>query len=100
MIFGYKVIDGRKCGFPDNALPKVLQKLEDYKISYQIIYKDREPVFKDFKKINKYIHFFKQSLYLIDKQNKIDMAIDKITNSSIIEIEKIMEAIYNVSHKQ
>ena len=28
------------------------------------------------------------------------MAIDKITNSSITEIEKIMEAIYNVSHSE
>lgn len=57
MIFGYKIIDGRKCGFPDNALPKVLQKLEDYKISYQIVYKDIEPVFIDLKKINKHICF-------------------------------------------
>jgi len=35
MLLGYKIIKGRKCGFPDNTLNKVLEMLDEYKISYQ-----------------------------------------------------------------
>ena len=36
-IFGYKVIDGKKAEFPDNVFNKVENKINDLKISYQII---------------------------------------------------------------
>ena len=99
MIFDYKVIKGRKCGFPDNALNKVLEKLDDYKISYQIIYTDKNPIVKDYKKLNNYEAFYTKSLYLIEKQNKIDIIVDKITNASSQEIDRLMEKLLDVSHK-
>ena len=37
LLFGYKVLKDGLCGFPDNSLSKVLNTLEDAKISYQII---------------------------------------------------------------
>ena len=33
-IFGYRVVDGKKAGFPDNAFNKVENKINDLKISY------------------------------------------------------------------
>ena len=33
-IFDYKIISGLRCGFPNNSLEKVLNKLEELKISY------------------------------------------------------------------
>ena len=34
MIFGYKVLNGDVCGFPDTTLNKVINTLNDSKISY------------------------------------------------------------------
>lgn len=48
----YKVLQNGKtykCGFPDSSLTKITNKLSDLKISYQIIYRGRNPFVKDFK---------------------------------------------------
>ena len=45
-LFGYKVLDKRKSGFPDSAITKVKNMLEEKKISYQIIYDDKAPYVK------------------------------------------------------
>lgn len=41
LLFGYKVLKDGLCGFPDNSLSKVLNTLEEAKISYQIIEVDK-----------------------------------------------------------
>lgn len=41
-LFGYKILDGVRCGFPDNALSKVLLKLESKNIDYQLTGKNEE----------------------------------------------------------
>ena len=54
-LFGYKIIQNGKtykCGFPDSSIIKIINKLSDLKISYQIIYRGKNPYVKDFKKIN------------------------------------------------
>lgn len=67
LIFGYKVLSNRSCGFPKTIFEKVTNILENYKISYQVIYCDKEPIFKDCKKLNKYEHFYNQALKLLDR---------------------------------
>lgn len=99
LIFGYKVINGRKCGFPDNALDKVLNKFDEYKISYQIIYDNDKPVIKDYKKLNNYNIFFSKSLFMIDRQNKIDMIIDRIKNFEEDDLEKLVESVMHAKNK-
>ena len=45
-LFGYKIIQNGKTykyGFPDNSIIKITNKLSDLKISYQIIYRGRNP---------------------------------------------------------
>ena len=44
-LFDYKILKNRKVGFPDNALNKITDKLNELKIQYQIIYDDRDPIF-------------------------------------------------------
>ena len=45
-LFGYKIlIDGKVC-FPESALIKVINTIEDKKIDYQIINKDGNDVIK------------------------------------------------------
>ena len=46
LLFDYKVIDKRKSGFPENVLKKVINTLEEKKISYQIIFTDKDPICK------------------------------------------------------
>lgn len=51
-LFDYKVLQNGKtykCGFPDSSITKITNKLSDLKISYQIIYRGRNPFVKDFK---------------------------------------------------
>ena len=56
LMFGYKVLSNRICGFPETIFEKVISTLEKHKISY-VIYCDKEPILKDFKKLNNYEHF-------------------------------------------
>ena len=95
-LFGYRIIDRRKCGFPDNALDKVLNKLNDKKISYQVLNINSKPIIKDFKKLNQYEKYFKESTKRMDRQNKINMIVDKIKNANPEKLEEIMEMLINV----
>ena len=40
LLFGYKVLKDDRCGFPDIAIDRVLSKLKELNISYQIVYTD------------------------------------------------------------
>lgn len=53
-LFGYKIIQNGKtykCGFPDSSITIITNKLSDLKMSYQIIYRGRNPFVKDLKKL-------------------------------------------------
>lgn len=56
-LMGYKVRENKTCGFPDNALNKVINKLEDKKISY-IVTMSRKSIdnIKSGIKRNKYLY--------------------------------------------
>ena len=58
---GYNVSNGR-IGFPVSSIGKVQNKLEEYKISYQIM--DRESITdsNDFKSNNKYDKYYKEGI--------------------------------------
>ena len=95
MIFGYKVLNGDVCGFPDTTLNKVINTLTDSKISYQIIDVDKEPIIKEFGKINSYSKYLQKALESIDKKKKIDILIEKIENCDNEKLEKIIKVIEN-----
>ena len=98
-IFGYKVLENRKCGFPGSVFYFFKNTLDDYKISYQIVYVDSEPIIKDYKKLNKYQYFYNQALKLATHQNRIKLIINKIKNSDKKDFEELMKAIENVLGK-
>ena len=50
--FVYKVLDKRKSGFPYSAITKVTNMLEEKKISYQIIYDNKDPFVKNYRNLN------------------------------------------------
>lgn len=90
-IFGYKLkcVENQisSCGFPAESLPKVLSKLEEYKINYVVV--DRRNNYEkieesDNKNLNTYDKYFIKSKKYVNLKSRID----EIYNSLIEEIEK------------
>ena len=80
MFFGYKILDSEKVGFPESVLNKVVNTLLDKKISYIIIYVDKYPKKKDFKKLNSYTKYRDIAISKLDYISKVDKLINKIKN--------------------
>lgn len=92
-LFDYKLLptDKRtknyKCGFPDVSFNKVINALDDNKISYQVIYNDKNPLIKDFKNKSRYNEFKMAAIKKQDIKTKMDLLVSKI--SSIDDIDKL-----------
>ncbi len=82
MFFGYKILEGGKVGFPESVLNKVVNTLLDKKISYMIIYIDKDTEKKNFRKLNSYT---KYRDIAISKLDYISLLIDYLfKNKKII----------------
>lgn len=95
-LFDYKIIQAGKtykCGFPDSSLVKVTDKLNDLKISYQVIYRGKNPHVKDYSKINQYSKYKLIALQKIDIKERIDTLIEKIKLLDNEKAKEIMEKI-------
>lgn len=100
-LFDYKVLQNGKtykCGFPDSSLTKITNKLSDLKISYQIIYRGRNPFVKDFKKINQYSKYKLITLQKLDIKERMDALVEKVKSLNeehakkvMLELEKCLE---------
>jgi len=98
-LFGYLITVNEKCGFPESALTKVLNKLEEDKISYQIIYRDKNPYVKSFDNLNNYEKIAKKAYDNLDVQTRMGKIIERIEEVDDIEIlENIIKAIENELH--
>lgn len=96
IFFDYKIIQAGKtykCGFPDSSLVKVTDKLNDLKISYQVIYRGKNPHVKDYSKINQYSKYKLIALQKIDIKERIDTLIEKIKLLDNEKANEIMEKI-------
>ena len=105
-LFGYKIKElgstHKECGFPISALPKVLSKLEDKKISYVIIdrrnnYDVDEKV--DYKDLNKYKEVFdlaKKKINMIKRVKRInEYLLENLEeNDFLIILKKMEDVIY------
>ena len=95
-IFEYKVLDNKKVGFPSSILNKVINTLEDKHINYNIIFRNKDNIIKDFKKINNYDKYKEKAIEQMDINNKVNIMIDKIKNASREEIERLIYIVYEV----
>lgn len=89
----YKVLQNGKtykCGFPDSSLTKITNKLSDLKISYQIIYRGRNPFVKDFKKINQYSKYKLIALQKLDIKERMDALVEKVKSLNEEQAKKVM----------
>lgn len=95
-IFNYRIVKGR-VGFPCASLEKVINKLEEKNINYEVYNENRS---NDFKKKNNF------SKFVIKGKRKQEMAqtkedlLAKIENLSEDKIEKIVNYIKEVVNEQ
>ena len=95
-LFGYKILIDGKVGFPETALNKVINTLEDKKISYRIINKNESDIFKNYGNLNCYKKILKYSLEYKDIKTRVERIQELINNVSDITIlEKIIGVIEN-----
>ena len=69
-LFDYKITIDNKYGFPKTAYNKVINRLEEEKISYQVISKDENPIVKDYKNINNYNNVLIKAINYVDFEIK------------------------------
>lgn len=80
-LFSYKILQSGKtykCGFPDSSINRIINKLSDFKISYQIIYRGKNPLVKDYKKINQYSKYILIALQRLDIKQRMDALVEKV----------------------
>ena len=99
MFFSYKILEGGKVGFPESVLNKVINTLLDKKISYMIIYVDKDPEKKDFKKLNNYAKYRDIAISKLDYIGKVDKLINKIKNMDEKEFNDFLDKVNDVSSK-
>ncbi len=87
-LFNYKIIN-RKTGFPLTSLNKVINKLTDLSINYEVV---NESVM-DFKKLNKYDKYLKLGISKYDKDNKYLTIYNKLDSLDESDLDKILEYI-------
>lgn len=94
LLFGYKIMDNNKVGFPDSVYNKIINTLEDNTINYNVIFRDKDNIIKDFKNRNNYLKFKDRALEKIDIDNKVNMIIDKIKKCNKSDLERILYIVY------
>ena len=67
--------------------------LEEKKISYQIIYDDKDPFVKNYRNLNCYEEYMKKAMDKIDIKERMEVLENKIKGLDNEKLEKIIEAI-------
>ncbi len=92
-MIGYRVTPGPKVGFPDNALSKVINRLEENKISYRVIKKGQFEKEYNYKKINQYAKFMNVARKTALLKNRLDILMKTIKTSNKETLERVIESI-------
>ena len=89
-IMDYKVLPGIKCGFPDNALSKVIKNLDDNNISYKVVVNKTftdEYNYKNLNQYDKYVILSRKTAMLNDR---LEMLVKEIKRADRAALEKII----------
>ena len=94
-LFGYKILIDGKVGFPESVLIKVINTIEDKKIDYQIINKEKD-IIKKYSNFNNYNKVLKQALEYRNIKSRVERIQELINNVNDITIlERIIGIIEN-----
>lgn len=91
-LFNYS-IKNNKVGFPKSVLNKVINKLDDLKINYEVI---NENINNNFKNLNKYNKYRELGFNKYNKDIHYSNLIDKIKNIDEEKLDKILETIEGI----
>ncbi len=91
ILFNYKVFKNQ-AGFPDTAISKIKGRLENEKISYSIIYRDKDIETKNFK-FNNYQKFYEAATKKMDLNEKLSLINKKLESSSLEKLENLINII-------
>lgn len=96
----YKIVKEKGgTGFPESVLNKVINTLENEKISYKIFEKNEIINENNFKKINNYSKVLKKGISELAIEEKIEDIDRKIRNLSPKELNRIFDLIEDaISH--
>lgn len=92
-LLGYKYIEYKNSvGFPESAINKVKNKLENEKISYSIYEKDN--LLEEYKGIDKnYKIVLSKALKNYDIEKRLTRLKNKINNLTIEELERVIDSL-------
>ena len=85
-MFGYRILSEGKTVFPDSSLVKVLNTLEDKKISYTIISNRENPITKSYDNLNNYHKILNKAYEYQDIKVRINRIYDKISSITYVEV--------------
>ena len=92
LLFNYN-IKNYKIGFPKSALNKVINKLDELKINYEVIGEDLKG---NYKKLNKYLKFLELGKVKYNKDINYQNIMDKLNNISEDKHDKILMTIESI----
>ena len=98
-IFNYKIVEegkNDKLGFPSTIIDKVIEKLEELAINYQIYYKKELEESKDFQENNTYQKYLNEGLLQVEIDKKVDLIKYKLNRLSLEEVNKQLENILDI----
>ena len=91
-LLNYQIINN-KVGFPKSALNKVINKLEENKISYEVIGEDNN---NNFKNLNKYLKFVRLGKEKYEKDTNYKDLVEKVKKISPEKLDRILETISSI----
>ena len=88
-LFGYK-ISNNKTGFPKSALNKVINKLDENKINYEVV---GDTLKNNFKNLNKYQKFVKVGKEKYNNDINYQNIINKLSHANSSKLDKLLSTI-------
>ena len=93
-LLGYRIVKEKGgVGFPQGSLNKVINTLEENKISYRVFNKQEIVKEQDFKNVNKYNEILKKGLDKLDLETRFQRIEDKIKTMNNDELNNLLKVI-------
>lgn len=95
-LMGYKYVEYKKsAGFPEAAYNKVINKLQEEKVSYCVY--EKEEIIDSYKGIGKnYQILLKESLKRLEMEQRINRLKERIEDFTVEDLERVIEGLENV----
>lgn len=94
-LLNYKIVNGA-VGFPSNALNKIINTLDEKKISYIVFDNNVDVEKKDFKNLNQYQYYLSKACNKLEVGKIVDDLIKKLEGMDEDKLYEILDRIKKV----